>query len=113
MTPEGKVKEEIKRVLHTLGIMPASRAGAMTALHRGWYYMPVSNGMGTHGIPDFIGHCDGRFFAIEAKTETGKLSAFQAVQVDALRRTGAAIFVAYGSGDLQKFVDWANNKVDR
>lgn len=39
MTPEGKVKQGVKKVLVSKGA---------------WYYMPVQNGMGRSGIPDFI-----------------------------------------------------------
>ena len=52
MTPEGKVKEEIKKVLKKTGI---------------WYYMPVQNGMGVVGIPDFMCCADGKFIGVEAK----------------------------------------------
>lgn len=40
MTPEGKVKAAVKKRLSQAGI---------------WYYMPVQNGMGVVGIPDFVG----------------------------------------------------------
>lgn len=52
MTPEGRVKSDIRKWLKARQI---------------WYYMPVSNGMGVVGIPDFICCWNGRFLAIEAK----------------------------------------------
>lgn len=52
MTPEGKVKDAVKRHLKLHGI---------------WYYMPVQNGMGVVGIPDIIACWRGRFLAIETK----------------------------------------------
>jgi hypothetical protein len=52
MTPEGKVKAAVKKRLKELGI---------------WYYMPVQNGMGVVGIPDFICCWNGLFMAIETK----------------------------------------------
>jgi hypothetical protein len=52
VTPEGKVKAEIKKVLHQ---------------HGAWYYMPIQNGMGVTGIPDFIVCLHGRFLGIECK----------------------------------------------
>ena len=39
MTPEGKVKEEVKKYLKEEGI---------------FWYMPVPNGMGVTGIPDIL-----------------------------------------------------------
>lgn len=52
MTPEGKVKEAVKKFLKAEGW---------------WYYMPVQNGMGVVGIPDIIGCKNGRLLAIETK----------------------------------------------
>jgi hypothetical protein len=52
-TPESKVKALIKQLL---------------VLHGAYYVMPVSNGMGRHGVPDFMVCAYGRFIGIEAKT---------------------------------------------
>ena len=51
-TPEGKVKDAVKKFLKSRGA---------------WYFMPVSNGMGQVGIPDIICCYKGLFVAIEAK----------------------------------------------
>lgn len=52
MTPEGRVKEAVKRYLKKHGI---------------WFYMPVSNGMGVAGIPDFVCCWHGKFLGVETK----------------------------------------------
>lgn len=52
MTPEGRVKAQVKKWLAARGI---------------WYYMPSQNGFGKVGIPDFICCWSGKFFAIETK----------------------------------------------
>ena len=52
-TPEGRVKATIKKYLATLPFC--------------WWYMPVSNGMGRMGIPDFIVCYRGVFIGIETK----------------------------------------------
>jgi hypothetical protein len=52
MTPEGKVKHAVKQELKRRDI---------------WYFLPVSNGMGQVGIPDFICCMEGIFLAIETK----------------------------------------------
>lgn len=51
-TPEGKVKDAVKRLLKRWGI---------------WFYMPVSNGMGVHGIPDLMCCYEGLLIGIETK----------------------------------------------
>lgn len=58
MTPEGRVKAAVKALLKKRGI---------------WFYMPIQNGMGRVGIPDFICCWNGRFLAIETKAP-GKLN---------------------------------------
>ncbi len=54
MTPEGKVKKDIRAYLDSLG--PACR-----------YFMPQNMGMGESGVADFIGTYNGQPFAFEAK----------------------------------------------
>jgi hypothetical protein len=67
-TPEGKVKDAVKKILREHGI---------------WFYMPVQNGMGVTGIPDFVCCWHGEFIAIETKAPSAqdphdKLTANQA-----------------------------------
>ena len=52
LTPEGQVKKAVKKWLTERGI---------------WYYMPMQNGFGKVGIPDFLCCWNGHFFAIETK----------------------------------------------
>ena len=95
--PEKKVKDAIKK--------------AMLAQHPGtWSYMPVQTGFGQHGIPDHIfcvpvmiteemvGQTLGAFVAIEAKTETGKLSKYQQLQLLSIEAAGGIAEVIYGKG---------------
>lgn len=59
MTPEAKVKKQVRELLRELGI---------------WYYQPMQNGMGQVGIPDFVCCWNGKFIAVETKAP-GKRSA--------------------------------------
>ena len=79
MTPEAKVKADIKKVL---------------AEYDCWYFMPSMNGYGRAGIPDFIGCYQGQMFAIEAKAKNGKLTPAQARELQALVDNGAQVTVA-------------------
>jgi len=56
-TPEGKVKDGIKKVLKAHGI---------------WFYMPVAGPFSAHGIPDFVCIWNGKFLGVEAKAK-GKI----------------------------------------
>ena len=89
-TPEGKVKDEIRKVLD--------------ALPDCWYFMPPASPYGRAGIPDFVGHVAGRFFAIEAKAEKGVLTALQRRQIARLRDTGAAVGVARTGADARSLL---------
>lgn len=74
MTPEGRVKNAIKRLLVSRGA---------------YYFMPVSNGMGRHGIPDIIACYRGWFIGIEVKAP-GKEKTVTANQARELENIGAA-----------------------
>ena len=71
-TPEGKVKTAIVKWLKARNI---------------WYFMPVSNGMGRHGIPDFVCCWNGKFLAIECKApgKRANTSALQEREIAAIR----------------------------
>ena len=73
MTPEGRVKAQIKKVLDDIGA---------------YYFMPVSNGMGRAGIPDVIGCLKGIFFGIEAKAGKGKTTALQERELAKIHNAG-------------------------
>lgn len=84
-TPEGLVKTKAKRLLQKHGVM---------------FFLPVSNGMGKHGISDFIccepvlvtqdmvGKVIGRFTALEAKAP-GKIKAYTPHQFNFLEEVAA------------------------
>ena len=103
-TPEGAVKEMIKKKLDQLGCISAGKASGVNHMCSGWYYMPVSNGMGVHGIPDFVGHYRGEFFAIEAKAPGKKPSALQEIQLHAIDRTGGVWGVVWNDDTMTEFL---------
>lgn len=108
MTPEGKIKSIISQHLEEASIMPAKDAAKFfekDIAHKGWYYMPVSSGHGVHGIPDFLGHYQGKFFAIEAKAPGGKVSPRQKHQLYALMETGAMTFVVSTEEEAKQAVN--------
>lgn len=103
LTPEGRVKTAIKRALTKARV---------------WFFCPVSNGMGRHGIPDFIccvptvvtpdmvGTTVGRFVAIEAKAKgmLRNVSAMQASQIADIRSAAGVAEVVDGVDLLPAFL---------
>lgn len=84
MTPEGRVKTTVKRLLVQEGV---------------YYFMPVSNGMGRHGIPDIICCVNGRFLAIECKAGRGKVTALQEREMQQITAAGGFAIVVNDDPD--------------
>lgn len=83
MTPEGKVKAAVKKILESF-----KQFGL-------WYYMPVQAGYGRMGIPDFIICCAGKFIAIECKAEAGMTTALQRETLLQIANAGGGALVIY------------------
>lgn len=80
LTPEGRVKVAVKQWLKDRGV---------------WFYMPVQNGMGVTGIPDFVCCWNGHFLAIETKApgKRANLSTNQERQMNAINDAGGTALV--------------------
>lgn len=89
LTPEGRVKAAVRKWLDARGV---------------WYYMPVQNGMGKTGIPDFVCCWDGRFLAIETKApgKRANVSANQERQIQEIHKAGGAAVVIDDVSQLEQ-----------
>jgi hypothetical protein len=70
VTPEGRVKDAVKKALVAQGVHPFTDflGGRVTAKDmRGFFYMPVAGPHSVLGIHDFVGCWDGYFFTLETK----------------------------------------------
>lgn len=68
MTPEGRVKEQVRRALADYGVVAFSDVVAGRASeYAGFYYMPVAGPHSVHGVHDFVGCWSGTFWSIETK----------------------------------------------
>lgn len=105
LTPENAVKKQITQLLTSYDIQPAAKAGTFTE-SAGWYYAAVQGPLSVRGIPDFIGHYHGRFWAIEAKAPGKKPTGFQALQIAAIAASSGAVFVVDGEESLKEFETW-------
>lgn len=78
MTPEGKVKAQVKKILAEFGA---------------YYAMPVSGGFGHAGTPDFLVCIRGQFLAIETKAKGNKPTALQESAMQKIREAGGRALV--------------------
>ena len=102
-TPEGRVKDAIKKELDSRGFWRAGSAEPSAV--EGWYYMPVSNGMGVVGIPDFIGCWRGKFFSIEAKAPGKHPTANQERRHHEIRAAKGWVLIVDNINTLKEFLD--------
>ena len=90
LTPEGRTKKQKRERLNARGIR---------------YFLPVSNGMGKAGIPDFI--CavppTGRILAIEAKAagKSKNTTALQDMRLQEIRDAGGIALVVDDVSQLE------------
>ena len=78
MTPESKVKKQIRKILDTT---------------RTYYAMPIGTGYGNSGVPDFLVCHAGHFVGIEAKAGKGKTTALQEDNMKRIRESGGTTLV--------------------
>jgi hypothetical protein len=100
MTPEGRVKVAVKKLLTERGA---------------WFYMPVQNGMGKVGIPDIIGTYQGLFFAVETKAPNktptteeqrwNKATPNQQMRIDEIRDAGGVAIIADDVSQVERMLE--------
>ena len=78
MTPEAKVKKQIRTIL--------DRVGA-------YYSMPIGSGFGNAGTPDFLVCHRGLFIGIEAKAGRGKPTALQEHNLNRIMQAGGEALI--------------------
>jgi hypothetical protein len=78
MTPEGKVKDVVKKYLKEKGI---------------YYIMPATGGYGSSGAPDIVVCHKGKFYGLEIKSGANKPTALQMDNLDRIEKNGGYAFV--------------------
>lgn len=99
-TPEGKVKDAIKKYLIAKGVWFAGKPPPPVVT--GWMYMPVPAPLGVMGIPDFCGLYLGRPLYIEAKRPGGKPTEVQNERHKEIRLAGGLVFVITSVEELEQ-----------
>ena len=91
MTPEGKVKAKVKKIL--------------TQYPDLYIFWPVQSGLGSRTL-DALGCHHGRFFSIETKREGKKLTPLQELHRDQMRAAGGVVFEIIGDAGLEELARW-------
>jgi uncharacterized protein (DUF488 family) len=78
MTPEGKVKDVVKKYLKEKGI---------------YYIMPATGGYGSSGAPDIVVCHKGKFYGLEVKSGENKPTALQMDNLNRIEENGGYAFV--------------------
>tara|TARA_R110000822_G_scaffold225657_1_gene358395 strand:- start:428 stop:715 length:288 start_codon:yes stop_codon:yes gene_type:complete len=78
MTPEAKVKKQIRQIIDECGA---------------YYAMPIGTGYGQSGVPDFLICHKGRFIAVEAKAGKGKTTLLQEAHLERIRTAGGTTMI--------------------
>jgi hypothetical protein len=79
MTPEAKVKKQVRIILDSLNI---------------YHFSPPGMGLGRSGIPDIIACYNGKFLAIECKAGKNKPTPLQERELNRIMNAGGEIFIA-------------------
>lgn len=92
MTPEGKVKAEVKKILDKYE-------------GRIYYHMPVPTGFGRSSL-DYLGFFYGRGFAIETKRAGKEPTKRQEGIAEDITASGTPVFVIIGLGSTGALEAW-------
>lgn len=95
-TPEGKVKDKVKKLLKSFGV---------------YWHCPVQNGMGSPSL-DFVCCAKGRYFAIETKAGNKQPTPRQETTINEIRRSGGKAFVVNEVTGLQELEIWLKETCD-
>lgn len=100
MTPEGKVKAAINKVVDNY-----VKSGDV------YKFMPVPGGFGPSSL-DYILCVQGMFVAIEAKRPGGKATARQHFIARQIKNAGGKVFFIEDAAGLSEFIEFLNWVID-
>lgn len=96
-TPEGKVKEKVKKVLKQ---------------YAAYWHCPVQNGMGSPSL-DFIGCLNGKYFGIETKAGNKQPTPRQAVTMQQIVDAGGVVFLINDETGVAPLAEWCCLQVNK
>ncbi|NDB59188.1 VRR-NUC domain-containing protein [bacterium] len=78
MTPEGKVKKQVKKILDDIGA---------------YHFSPMTAGFGRSGVPDIIACVKGKFIGIECKAGKNEPTLLQKHNMKLINQSGGLSIV--------------------
>lgn len=78
MTPEAKVKKQVKKILDDIGA---------------YHFSPMTGGYGKSGVPDIIACYKGKFIGIECKAKNNKPTELQKYNMEQIKSNGGLSIV--------------------
>ncbi len=96
MTPEAKVKKQVKAILADL---------------EAYYVMPMTGGYGKSGAPDFLICWNGLFFGVECKAGDNTATPLQLRNLHDIRKAGGSAIVI-NEGNVDKLGAWMAKHAD-
>ena len=96
-TPEGKVKDKVKKLLKKYGI---------------YYCMPMGTVWGKAGVPDIIACVYGKFVGIETKAGKGACTKLQKVEQQRICDSWGITFVV-NENSMEQLEEWLGDMTAR
>jgi len=94
MTPEGRIKEQVKDLLKA---------------YEAYWHCPVQNGMGAPSL-DFVGCSKGRYFTVETKAEGKGMTPRQELTATAIKKAGGKVFLINETSGMDELKEWIINE---
>lgn len=98
-TPEGRVKDAVKKRLMEYGLKPLTKAADVDGDIEGFFFMPHAGPGSVWGIHDFVGCWRGVFFSLETKAPNNREDATEPQRAFQTATTKAGGFSFVGVRD--------------
>lgn len=100
LTPEGRVKAAVRKILDAEQV---------------YHFSPAANGFGRAGIPDIICCVNGAFIAFELKAGKGKTTALQDREIAAISGHGGIVLVINETNidKVKEIIQWTKKSFSK
>jgi Holliday junction resolvase len=95
MTPEAKVKKQVKSILDELEC---------------YYFFPATGGFGRSGVPDIVACVEGKFVGIECKANGNKPTLLQERNLEQIKSCGGSSIVV-NEDNVDNLKEWIQGEL--